>query len=78
MDGTYLCTAHYDPGSMDGTKYLLIMILGRFSKYLHEIYGASFCTEYAWGGILRKFTGLKEGTSGENIFENTLGWNSQF
>ena len=49
---------------------LLIMILGRFSKYLHEIYGASFCTEYAWGPrlqhILRKFTGLKEGV-GENI-----------
>ena len=49
---------------------LLIMILGRFSKYLHEIYGASICTEYAWGPdfrhILRKFTGLKEGV-GENI-----------
>ena len=50
---------------------LLIMILGRFSKYLHEIYGASFCTEYMHGGpdfrhILRKFTGLKEGV-GENI-----------
>ena len=49
---------------------LLIMILDRFSKYVHAIYGATFCTEHAWGPdfrhILRKFTGLKEGV-GENI-----------
>ena len=47
------------------------MILDRFSKYVHAIYGASFCTEHAWGaqtlGIFyEKFTGLKEGV-GENI-----------
>ena len=60
---------------------LLIMILGRFSKYLHEIYGASLSicmrsmglpfAQNMHGGpdfrhILRKFTGLKEGV-GENI-----------
>ena len=46
------------------------MILGRFSKYLREIYGASFAQNMHGGPdfrhILRKFTGLKEGV-GENI-----------
>ena len=54
---------------------LLILILGGFSKYLHEVCWACICIETAWGPvfghILRKFTGLKEGV-GEN-FTNT-GW----